>query len=252
MKYALVTGGSRGIGRAICIQLARDGYSVIINYKSNQEAANETKRLIEREGGKAEVLPFDVANPNAINTALSQWELAHKDEYIEVLVNNAGITKDNLFLDVEPEDWHSVIDTALNGFYYVTRAVLPEMVFHHKGRIINMSSMAGIRGVKGQVNHATAKAALLGATKALAVEVASKSITVNAIAPGAIDTDVTRKYAEANYQTTEDILADIRKSIPVQRAGTPKEVADLVSFLISDKAAYITGQVIAIDGGWGV
>lgn len=239
MKYALVTGGSRGIGRAICLQLARDGYSVIINYKSNHDAANETLRMIEKEGGRAELLPFDVASPDAINTALSQWEQAHKDDYVEVLVNNAGITRDNLFLDMDHEDWHSVIDTALNGFYYVTRSVLPEMVIHHNGRIINMSSMAGVYGNKGQVNYAVAKAALVGATKSLAQEVAAKGITVNAIAPGVINTKI----------NSDKTIAMAESHTPIHRAGKTGEVADLVSFLVSNKASYITGQVIGIDGG---
>ena len=252
MRYALVTGGSRGIGRAICIQLARDGYSVIINYKSNREAANETLRLIESEGGHAELLPFDVASPDAINAALSQWEQAHKDEYIEALVNNAGVSRDDVMLDIMPEDWHIVIDTALNGFYYITRRLLSEMIMHHQGRIINMSSLAGIRGYKGQVNHSAAKAALVGVTKSLAIEVASRKITVNAIAPGVIDTDIPRKHAEEHYLSREEALEVVKKIVPMQRVGKPEEVANLVSFLVSEKAAYITGQVIAIDGGWGV
>lgn len=242
MKYALVTGGGRGIGRAICIQLARDGYSVIINYKSNHEAAQETLAQIQKEGGQAELLPFDVSQPHAINEALDSWQKAHADEYIEVLVNNAGIVHPNILLDMEPDEWHSVIDTALNGFYYVTRFVMPEMVMHHNGRIVNMSSLLGIMGTKGNVNHATAKAALIGATKSLAVEVASKKITVNAIAPGAIDTRV----------MTDSTKKEVTQHIPMQRLGEPKEVANLVSFLVSDRAAYITGQVIGINGGLGV
>ena len=242
MKYALVTGGSRGIGRAICIQLARDGYSVIINYKSNHAAAHETLKQIQSEGGQAELLPFDVSQPQAINDALDSWQKAHPDEYIEVLINNAGIVHPNILLDMEPDEWHSVINTALNGFYYVTRFVLPEMVVHHNGKIINMSSLLGVIGTKGNVNHATAKAALIGATKSLAVEVASKRITVNAIAPGAIDTKVMAT------STKKEVI----QHIPMQRLGEPKEVADLVSFLVSDKAAYITGQVIGINGGLGV
>lgn len=242
MKYALVTGGSRGIGRAICIQLARDGYSVIINYKSNHAAAQETLMQIQNEGGQAELLPFDVSQPQAINEALDSWQQAHPDEHIEVLVNNAGIVHPNILMEMEPNEWHSVVDTALNGFYYVTHWVLPEMVMHHNGRIVNMASLLGIIGIKGNVNHTAAKAALIGATKSLAVEVASKRITVNAIAPGAIDTKVMTTL------TKKEVLLHI----PMQRLGEPKEVADLVSFLVSDRAAYITGQVIGINGGLGV
>lgn len=242
MKYALVTGGSRGIGRAICIQLARDGYSVIINYKSNHAAAQETLKKIQDEGGQAELLPFDVSQPQAINDALDSWQKAHPDEYIEVLVNNAGIVHPNILMEMEPNEWHSVVDTALNGFYYVTHWVLPEMVIHHNGRIINMSSLLGIIGIKGNVNHATAKAALIGATKSLAVEMASKKVTVNAVAPGAIETSV------MSISTKKEAI----QHIPMQRLGEPEEVADLVSFLVSDRAAYITGQVIGINGGLGV
>lgn len=239
MNYALVTGASRGIGRAIAIQLARDGYRVIINYKSNHEAANETLRLIEEAGGEAELLPFDVSQPDAINAAMDRWEAANPDAFIEVLVNNAGITRDNLMLDMPAEDWHSVVDTNLNGFFYITRRVLENMVYNHRGRIINMSSISGIQGYKGHVNYSAAKAALIGVTKALAMEVAPKNITVNAIAPGEIDTEMQGGFD----------LKLIAQHIPMRRLGRPEEVADLVSFLVSEKAAYITGQVIGIDGG---
>lgn len=238
-KYALVTGGSRGIGRAICMQLARDGYNIIINYKSNHTAAEKTLSQIEQEGGSAELLPFDVTNPRAVNAALDQWFTSNPNEYIEVLVNNAGITQNAIFLDMEPEQWHRVIDTSLNGFYYITRRVLLEMVMHHKGRIINMSSVIGIQGMRGSTNYATAKAALIGATKSLAIEVAPKKITVNAIAPGAVDTGIME----------EEMKQMAIMHNPMRRLGEPEEVADLVSFLVSDKASYITGQVIGIDGG---
>lgn len=252
MKYALVTGGSRGIGRAISIQLARDGYYVIINYKSNHGAAQETLSQIQNEGGQAELMPFDVSQPDAINTALEQWYASHPDEYIEVLVNNAGVSRDDMFLDIESEDWHKVINSGLNAFYYISQRVLPEMILHHQGRIINISSIAAIRGYVGRVNHSAVKAALLGVTKALSVEVASRKITVNAVAPGLILTDIHRNYLKSQNISEEESLIQYKKYIPMQRIGKPEEVADLVSFLASDKAAYITGQVIAIDGGLAV
>lgn len=247
MKYALVTGGSRGIGRAICIQLAKDGYSVIVNYKSNHAAAEETLRLIREVGGTAELLPFDVSVPQAINDAMDQWQTKHPDDYIEVLVNNAGITRDDVLLGIDPADWHAVVDTNLNGFFYITRRVLEDMLINHNGRIINMSSIAATHPFKGQVNYSAAKAAIVGATRSLAVEVAPKQITVNAIAPGLIATELL--YNSAAEHDNLDI--DIKKIVPMKRLGLPEEVAYLVSFLASDKAAYISGQVIGINGMYG-
>lgn len=248
MNYALVTGASRGIGRAIAIQLAKDGYRVIINYKSNHEAARETLRLIEEAGGEAELLPFDVSQPDAINAAMDQWEAANPDAFIEVLVNNAGIIRDNLMLDMPAEDWHAVVDTNLNGFFYITRRVLEGMLMNHKGRIVNMSSIAGVQGFVGKVNYAAAKAALVGVTQSLAVELAPKGITVNAIAPGYIETEMLYHGIEDNHVDDAQIQAALQ-SIPMHRVGKPEEVAYLVSFLASDKAAYISGQVIGINGG---
>lgn len=239
MRYALVTGASRGIGRAIAIQLAKDGYHVIINYKSNHEAANETLRLITEAGGTAELLPFDVSQPDAINAAMDQWEAANPDAFIEVLVNNAGIVRDDVMLNLEPEAWHDVLDTNLNGFFYVTKRVLENMVFNHAGRIINMSSIAGTTGYKGKVSYSAAKSALVGVTRSLAYELAPKKITVNAIAPGLVETDMVQKIEEYDLQNTS----------PMGRLCKPEEVAYLVSFLASDKAAYISGQVIGINGG---
>lgn len=245
MKYALVTGGSRGIGRAICVQLAKDGYSVIINYKSNHAAAEETLRLIQEVGGTAELLPFDVSVPQAINDAMDQWQTKHPDDYIEVLVNNAGITRDDVLLGIDPADWHAVVDTNLNGFFYITRRVLEDMLINHNGRIINMSSIAATHPFKGQVNYSAAKAAIEGATRSLAVEVAPKQITVNAIAPAWIATELLHNSA-TEYNNLD---IDIKKIIPMKRLGLPEEVAYLVSFLASDKAAYISGQIIGINGG---
>lgn len=239
MKYALVTGGSRGIGRAICLKLAAMGHPVIINYQSNQEAAEETQRAIEAEGGKAELLPFNVSDSEAVDTAIENWQNAHPEDYIGILVNNAGIRKDTLMIFMQNNDWQNVINTTLNGFFYITRRVIKGMLSKRDGRIINMASLSGIKGQAGQSNYSAAKAALIGATKALAQEIGSRKITVNAVAPGFIATDMTKDFNEA----------DFKKMIPAGRFGKPEEVAALVGFLASDDAAYINGEVISINGG---
>ena len=241
MRNALITGASRGIGRAIAVELAKDGCYIIINYKSNNEAAQETLRLVRDAGSDGELLPFDVSNPDEINPALDKWFSAHPDEYIDVLVNNAGIVDDELMLLMEPEQWHSVIDVNLNGFFYCTRRVLEGMVENRHGRIVNISSIAGQVGFSGQTHYAAAKAALIGATKSLAVEVATRHITVNAVAPGIIDTYLTQQGISKNEH--------FKIEIPTNRLGKPEEVAYLVSFLCSAKADYISGQVIGINGG---
>ena len=241
MRNALITGASRGIGRAIAVELAKDGCYIIINYKSNNEAAQETLRLVRDAGSDGELLPFDVSNPDEINPALDKWFSAHPDEYIDVLVNNAGIVDDELMLLMEPEQWHYVIDVNLNGFFYCTRRVLEGMVENRHGRIVNISSIAGQVGFSGQTHYAAAKAALIGATKSLAVEVATRHITVNAVAPGIIDTYLTQLGISKNEH--------FRIEIPTNRLGKPEEVAYLVSFLCSAKADYISGQVIGINGG---
>ena len=240
-RYALVTGASRGIGRAIAIELAKDGYSILLNYKSNHAAAQEAKRLIEEAGGEAELIPFDVSQPDDINMALDKWFAAHPDDYIDVLVNNAGIVDDEIMLMMEPEQWHRVIDVNLNGFFYCTRRVIEGMVENHHGRIINISSIAGQLGFAGQTHYAAAKAALIGATRSLAVELALKKITVNAIAPGGVDTDM-KKDEELRG------IKSLARDIPMRRLGKPEEVAYLVSFLCSNRADYISGQVIGVNG----
>lgn len=239
MKYALVTGASRGLGKATAIRLAKDGFSVIINYQSNKEAAEDTLRQIEENGGQGELLPFDVSSADAIEKALETWSAAHPDDYISVLVNNAGIRQDNLMIFMQEDQWNRVIDTTLNGFFYITRRLLKGMMTHRSGRIINMASLSGLKGMPGQTNYSAAKAALIGATKALAQEVAARKVTVNAVAPGFISTDMTKELNEA----------ELKKLVPLGRFGKPEEVAALVSFLASDDAAYITGQVISINGG---
>ena len=239
MKYALITGASRGIGRAVALLLAEQ-YSIIINYHSNSECAQEVKQLIEEKGGHAELLPFDVADPKAIEAAIDRWEAAHPDEFISVLVNNAGIRRDNVMFMMSEDDWHSVLDTNMNGFFYITRRLLKHMMpRRHGGRIINMTSLSGLKGMPGQVNYSAAKAALIGATKALAQEVAPRNITVNAVAPGFIQTDMTKELPED----------ELKKLIPVGRFGKPEEVAAVVAFLASAAAAYVTGEVINVNGG---
>lgn len=236
MKVALVTGGSRGIGRAICQELHKRGYYVLINYVSNQAAAEEALALVEGEG---ELMKFDVGNPKAVKSAIEGWQAAHPDDYIEVLVNNAGIRRDNLLIWLEPEEWHKVIDTNLNSWYYTTRALLQPMLLHKFGRIVNVASLSGVKGLPGQTNYSAAKGGLIAATKALAQEVARKKVTVNAVAPGFIKTDMVEGL-------DEDTL---KKDIPAARFGNPEEVAAVVGFLVSKEASYVTGEVISVNGG---
>lgn len=240
MKYALVTGGSRGIGRAVCLTLSQMGIPVLINYQSNDAAAREVLDTIVSCGGSAELLKFDVGNEPEVSAALDAWEQCHPDDYIAYLVNNAGIRRDNLMFMMPEQDWHDVINISLNGFYYVTRKLLPKMLMRkHGGRIVNMASLSGLKGMPGQTNYSAAKAALIGATKALAQEVASRNVTVNAVAPGFIESDMTKDLP----------VEDLKKTVPMNRFGKPEEVAALVGFLCSEAAGYITGEVISINGG---
>jgi 3-oxoacyl-[acyl-carrier protein] reductase len=239
MKIALVTGGSRGIGRAICIKLTQMGYYVIINYVSNDTAAKETFEKVKEAGGSGELLKFDVSDPKAVKESIEAWQKAHPDEYISVLINNAGIRRDNLMLWMELDDWNQVLNTNLNSFYYVTKCVLQPMVLHKWGRIVNMGSLSGLKGLPGQTNYSAAKGGMIAATKALAQEVAARRVTVNAVAPGFINTDMVEGLDENA----------LKNQIPAKRFGEPEEVANLVGFLVSDEASYITGQAISINGG---
>ena len=240
IKYALVTGGSRGIGRAICIQLAKDlKYSILINFNRNEAAAKETLKEVEAAGGSGEIIQFDVISLETVTSKLDSWHESHKNAIIEVIVNNAGITKDGLFMWMKPEDWSAVINTSLNGFFNVTNYLIQKLLVNRYGRVINMVSVSGLKGTAGQTNYSAAKGAVIAATKALAQEVAKRKITVNAVAPGFINTDMTSDLDEK----------ELKKMIPANRFGEAQEVADLVSFLASEKSSYITGEVININGG---
>lgn len=239
MKYALVTGGSRGIGKAVSITLARDGYYVLINYKSNETEAQDTLTQIKALGGDGELMPFDVSNSEQIKSTLEKWHNAHPEEHIEVLVNNAGITSDNLMAFMTDNDWASVISTNQDSFFYVTRQLITNMLVNKNGRIINIVSLSGQKGMPGQVNYAAAKGAVIAATKALAMEIGKKKVTVNAVAPGFIKTDMTDGLDEKV----------LKKMVPLNRFGRPEEVAEVVAFLASEKASYITGEIISVNGG---
>lgn len=238
-NFALVTGGSRGIGRAICLALAKQGFDIVINYKSNTAEAQITKKLVEELGQSATLLPFDVGIQAEVEKAVDLWKTTNEGAYIQVLVNNSGIRKDALLVWMENDDWQQVIDTNLNSFFYITRSFIKDMILNKRGKIINIVSLSGIKGLPGQTNYSASKGGVIAATKALAQEVARKKITVNAIAPGFIKSDMTIDIDEKEH----------KKIIPMGRFGEPEEVADLVAFLASDKANYITGQVISINGG---
>ncbi|WP_426475328.1 3-oxoacyl-ACP reductase FabG [Chryseobacterium balustinum] len=240
MKCAIVTGGSRGIGRAICIKLAEEKIEhILINYTSNEAAAKETLAKVEELGSTGEILKFDVGNSEETLKVLGEWQENNPNSVVEIIVNNAGITRDGLFMWMPIEDWNSVINTSLNGFYNVTNFFIQKLLRNKYGRIINMVSVSGVKGTAGQTNYSAAKGALVGATKALAQEVAKRNITVNAVAPGFIKTDMTQDFNEN----------ELKAMIPANRFGEAEEVADLVAFLASKKSSYITGEIININGG---
>ena len=239
-KCAIITGGSRGIGKAICLKLASEtNYHLLINYQSNKEAAQQTLQEVEALGATAELLPFDVTDKEQTQEVLTLWQEAHKEAQVEVMVNNAGITRDGLFMWMSYEDWDKVLRTTLDGFYNVTHFFIQKMLRNRYGRIINIASVSGVKGTSGQANYSAAKGALVATTKALAQEVAKRNITVNAVAPGFIQTDMTASLNEE----------ELTKMIPLGRFGKAEEVADLVAFLASSSAGYITGEVININGG---
>ena len=236
-KIAVVTGGSRGIGRAIAVDLAAHGYQMVITYKANDEAAAETLRLIREAGGNGEAVKFDVGNAAEAEGAIN--DLLGRLERIDVLVNNAGVTADGLFLMMPRRDWNAVIDTTLHGFYNMTKPVLRKMLRRKSGAIVSLSSVSALVGNRGQANYAAAKAGLIAASRVLSSEVARLGIRVNVVAPGLVDTEMIRDAP----------LENIKQMIPMGRIGRPEEVAKVVRFLCSDDASYITGQVISVNGG---
>ena len=236
-KIAIVTGASKGIGRAICIELARCDYFLIVNYRSDQAGAAETLEMVRAEGADGQMVQFDVTDFQAVQTAIG--DISAGFETIDVLVNNAGITADDLFVMMSRKNWHSVIDTGLHGFFNVTRPVVEKMIVKKRGSIVSIGSVSALVGNRGQANYSAAKAGLIAASRTLAAEVARLGVRVNVVAPGLIDTDMIRNVP----------LKNIKSMIPMARIGKPEEVAGAVGFLCSDAASYITGQVLSVNGG---
>ncbi|MEO5769249.1 MAG: 3-oxoacyl-ACP reductase FabG [Polyangia bacterium] len=238
-RVALITGASRGIGAAIAEELAASGCAVLLNYRSDVAGAEQVQRRIEAQGGSASLLPFDVRDARATATALAPWTEGDAALPLDIVVNNAGVARDRAFPSMALDDWEVVTRTSLDGFFNVTRPLIMPLVHRRWGRIVNIASLSGLVGNRGQVNYSAAKAGLIGATRSLAQELAKRNVTVNAVAPGLIDTEMVRDLP----------LAEMTRQIPMRRLGTAAEVAKLVGFLVSEHAAYITGQVIGINGG---
>lgn len=243
-KIALVTGGSRGIGRAICVKLAKDGVDVVFNYQSGAEAAEQTKKLCEEAGARVLAVRADISNPEDCEELIRQAS-EFGNGRIDILVNNAGITRDNLLGRMKNEDLDAVLDVNVKGTFYMMRGVSKLMLRQKSGSIINMSSVVGVLGNAGQVNYAASKAAVIGMTKSLARELASRHISVNAVAPGMIETDMTGAMTDA---AKEKVL----ESIPFKHMGKPEDIANVVAFLAGEGGSYITGQVICVDGGMAI
>ncbi|HRG01781.1 MAG TPA: 3-oxoacyl-ACP reductase FabG [Bacteroidia bacterium] len=239
MEYALVTGGSRGIGKAICLRLADMGYNIILNYTSNDEEANKTKDMLVAKGVDVVLMKFDVSSTEESDKFIETWINENKDKSISVLVNNAGIRRDNIMVFIQPEDWKRVIDITVDGFYNVSRHIVKHMLSKRKGRVVNIVSLSGLKGLPGQTSYSAAKGAVIAATKALAQEVGKRGITVNAVAPGFIKTDMTEDIKEEDYKFM----------IPMNRFGEAEEVAGVVAFLVGKDSSYVTGQVISVNGG---
>ena len=235
-KIALITGASKGIGRAIALGLAQDTFDIWLNYRADHAAAQKVQKEIEEMGQSCILVPFDVCNAQEVDKALTPL-LEENVPY--ALINNAGFAKDTIFGLMGDDDWSKVLDVHLNGFYHITRKIAPHMQRKRTGRIVNISSTSGQTGVPGQVNYCTAKAGLIGATKALAKELAKRNVLVNAVAPGFIETSMTEHLVNEEYM----------RAIPMARSGKPEEVAGCVRFLCSDMASYVTGQVLALNGG---
>lgn len=236
-RVAIVTGASKGIGKAIALELARSGYYTIVNYRSDRDGAEETLSLMESEGGAGEIKQFDVAEGESTGAAIK--DIIGRFDTIEVLVNNAGVTADGLMMMMSENNWDRVVNVTLKGFYNMTKPVLKKMVRKKKGAIVSISSVAGLVGNKGQANYSAAKAGLIGASRSVAAEVARTGVRVNVVAPGLIETEMIQGAP----------VEDLRTQIPMDRVGQPEEVAKVVRFLCSDDASYITGQVISVNGG---
>jgi 3-oxoacyl-[acyl-carrier protein] reductase len=236
-KIAVVTGGSKGIGRAISIELAACGYIVAVNYKSDERSAAQTLEMIQKSGGRAELIPFDVSDPVDAERAVNA--VSEELGRIDVLVNNAGIIADELFVFMPERSWDTVVSTTLKGFYSVTKPVLAKMLPNKRGAVVSISSVSALTGNRGQANYAAAKSGLIGASRAVATEVARLGIRVNVVAPGLIETEMIKDAPVQN----------LKSLIPMARIGRPEEVARVVRFLCSDDASYITGQVVSVNGG---